>query len=86
MIDIVLAYINTNHPDFISMDDVFTERANHHSRNEMYQQIGHQADEEIIQKQQVPNKHQGQKQNNPKTHPLNNQNNANKCYVYTIII
>merc|ERR1712003_495145 len=40
VIDIELAYVNTNHPDFISMDDVFTERANHHSQAELYKQIG----------------------------------------------
>eukprot|EP01083_Nonionella_stella_P098474 276948_1 len=48
VIDIELAYINTNHPDFISMDDVFTERANHHSQNELYKQIGYQSDDEQI--------------------------------------
>merc|ERR1712045_833508 len=44
VIDIELAYVNTNHPDFISMDDVFTERANHHSQNELYKQIGCKSD------------------------------------------
>merc|ERR1719245_1890822 len=39
VIDIELAYVNTNHPDFISMDDVFTERANHHSQADVYQQV-----------------------------------------------
>lgn len=46
VIDIELAYVNTNHPDFISMDDVFTERANHHSQADMYKHIGTEDDEE----------------------------------------
>lgn len=45
VIDIELAYVNTNHPDFISMDDVFTERANHHSQAEMYKHIGNSEDD-----------------------------------------
>jgi len=46
VIDIELAYVNTNHPDFISMDDVFTERANHHSQADMYKHIGTEEDNE----------------------------------------
>merc|ERR1719273_710769 len=46
VIDIELAYVNTNHPDFISMDDVFTERANHSSQAEMYKQVANESDEE----------------------------------------
>merc|ERR1719384_602454 len=51
VIDIELAYINTNHPDFISMDDVFTERANHHSQNEMYKQVANDSEEDMEIKQ-----------------------------------
>jgi len=47
VIDIELAYVNTNHPDFISMDDVFTERANHHSQAEMYKQVANDSEEEM---------------------------------------
>merc|ERR1719384_2478830 len=47
VIDIELAYVNTNHPDFISMDDVFTERANHHSQAEMYKQVAHDTDDDM---------------------------------------
>merc|ERR1712244_6608 len=73
VIDIELAYINTNHPDFISMDDVFTERANHHSQNEMYQQISHQSDDEQIESQHKKSRERKVKQsNNPQSHPLNN--------------
>lgn len=90
VIDIELAYVNTNHPDFISMDDVFTERANHHSQNEMYKQIGHQSDDEEINQQhhqrqlrQQQNRSMQQKkqssqsssyQNNQNSHQINSNN------------
>merc|ERR1712174_129912 len=61
VIDIELAYVNTNHPDFISMDDVFTERANHHSQAEMYQQVANDSEEdmEITQKTSSSSKRAG---------------------------
>ena len=68
-LDIELAYVNTNHPDFISMDDVFTERANHHSRNDMYKQIGsgNQSDDEEIH--QYQNRRQQQHQSSSSRQP-----------------
>merc|ERR1712176_900533 len=84
VIDIELAYVNTNHPDFISMDDVFTERANHSSQAEMYKQIGNTSDEEEFngqrqQRQQYQKKQQQQKQKqNPNSHPLNNNDYNNQ--------
>jgi len=93
VIDIELAYVNTNHPDFISMDDVFTERANHSSQAEMYKQIGNTSDEEEFngqrqQRQQYQNKQQQQNYNqkqqqqkqkqNPNSHPLNNNDYNNQ--------